>query len=217
MSKIFLYGSDEEKYQNYLNIISHCGGEYVFSTNINLSENCDGLLLLGGGDVQAHLYEQESISCFQIDPLRDSDEIALIHKFEKSRRPILGICRGTQIINVAFGGTLIQDISSADRHVHIPETGDQVHSVTAEEFSFLYEIYGKSFSVNSAHHQAVDKVANDFLITTISNDNIIESIENQEKKVYGVQFHPERMSLNHRRKDTIDGRYIFDFFLKSCK
>ncbi|CCX36792.1 glutamine amidotransferase SNO family [Clostridium sp. CAG:1013] len=90
--------------------------------------------------------------------------------------------------------------------------------MTAEENSFLFSLYGGEFSVNSAHHQALGRIAPGLRVVARSErDGIVEAVEWPEKRIYGVQWHPERMSFDLRREDTVDGRYIFEFFLKLCE
>lgn len=122
----------------------------------------------------------------------DQAELELIARFSQSGKPILGICRGIQVINVAFGGTLIQDLPNAVEHQHNEATGDQVHQVTAPAGSFLHELYGERFSVNSSHHQAIDRLAPGFAVAARCTDGTVEAIAWPEKAIYATQFHPER-------------------------
>lgn len=213
MKKVYIYG-DEKILVNYKNAIELCGGEPFFSTTPSRSQDCDALLLAGGGDIHPALYGQELYDCNNIDMKRDKDETELIRAFILTGRPILGICRGIQILNVALGGTLIQDVENTERHQYDAVTGDRVHCVTAHKNSFLEMLYGDSFVVNSAHHQAIDSPAKGLNISALSCDGVIEAVENKQKKLYAVQFHPERMAFKNKRNDTVDGRCIFDFFLR---
>jgi len=212
MKKVFIYAERSARI-NYAEALEFCGGTPVFSRDLSQAEQCGGLLLPGGGDVDPSRYGQEINGSANIDGVLDQQEIELIRQFSSAGKPILGICRGLQILNVAFGGDLIQDIETAPTHKWEESTGDKVHTVTVAKNSFLYPLYGEIFSVNSAHHQAVNAVADDFSIAARAADGVVEALENREKNIYAVQWHPERMAFHKARTDTVDGRYIFEFFL----
>lgn len=213
--KIFAYAQRNNR-KNYADALEFCGAEPIFSEDISKAYECQGLLLPGGGDVSPNLYGQNINGSINIDNTLDETELKLVDIFSNSNKPILGICRGMQIINVAFGGDLIQHIKTSDTHTWKETTGDKVHSITADNLGFIYSLYSKKFSVNSAHHQAVNKIAQGFSISATADDGIIEAIENRKKKIIGVQWHPERMAFNNRRADTEDGRLIFEYFLSLC-
>ncbi len=212
MKKVFIYG-EEEQLANYAAAVRGVGGEPVFSKELADAAACDGLLLPGGGDVDPNRYGQENTASAGIDPQRDGDEIALIHIFLETGRPILGICRGMQVLNVSLGGTLVQDVPHTETHKWQEMTGDRVHAIAAEPDCFLRPLYGEKFAVNSAHHQAVDRPGDALKVTARTLDGTPEALEWPEKRLYAVQFHPERMAFAHRRTDTVDGQSIFEFFL----
>lgn len=217
MMKIFVYG-ERDKMKNYANALEGCGAQGIFSLDISQAKDCDALLLPGGGDIDPARYGQTLAGSEEPDLQRDAAELHLVSDFTSWGKPILGICRGIQMINVALGGELIQDIPTAAEHRHDPVIGDRTHKVTAEESSFLFSLYGGEFSVNSAHHQALGRIAPGLRVVARSErDGIVEAVEWPEKRIYGVQWHPERMSFDLRREDTVDGRYIFEFFLKLCE
>ena len=217
MMKIFVYG-ERDKMKNYANALEGCGAQGIFSLDISQAKDCDALLLPGGGDIDPARYGQTLAGSEEPDLQRDAAELHLVSDFTSWGKPILGICRGIQMINVALGGELIQDIPTAAEHRHDPVIGDRTHKVTAEENSFLFSLYGGEFSVNSAHHQALGRIAPGLRVVARSErDSIVEAVEWPEKRIYGVQWHPERMSFDLRREDTVDGRYIFEFFLKLCE
>lgn len=217
MIKIFVYG-ERDKMKNYANALEGCGAQGIFSLDISQAKDCDALLLPGGGDIDPARYGQTLAGSEEPDLQRDAAELHLVSDFTSWGKPILGICRGIQMINVALGGELIQDIPTAAEHRHDPVIGDRTHKVTAEENSFLFSLYGGEFSVNSAHHQALGRIAPGLRVAARSErDGIVEAVEWPEKRIYGVQWHPERMSFDLRREDTVDGRYIFEFFLKLCE
>lgn len=216
MKKIYIFG-EETKYINYKAAVEACGGTAVFGLSDTAPADCCGLLLTGGGDVEPSLYRQKNTASFDIDSRRDAAEILLLKAFMEKEMPVLGICRGIQIINVALNGSLVQDVAYPDTHRHHPETGDSVHPISCPQGSFLRKLYGAHFSVNSAHHQAAEIPAPGFMVAAAAPDTVIEALEMPKKKLYGVQFHPERMMLSHQRPDTVDGKDIFKFFLSLCE
>ena len=179
---------------------------------------CDGLVLTGGVDVHPKYYGEEINGTDKIDDLRDSFEMSLCEKYEKAGKPILGICRGIQLINIYFGGTLHQDLGFIGNCHRNDKPDGVVHNVRAAKCSLVEKLYGDEFPVNSFHHQAVKNVAPGFAATALSTEHgIIEAIEHKTRPIFGVQWHPERMCLSHRRCDTVDGKYIFAHFVNLCK
>ncbi len=211
MARIFIRG-EAGKFANYEAALTALGAEPVVSLDLSLSDGCGGLLLPGGADMDPALYGEENTASEGIDASRDRDELALCRRFFESGRPILGICRGHQVLNVFFGGSLIQDV--AHREIHVwKETCDSIHRVRALH-PFMEQRYGASFSVNSAHHQAVKRLGAGLLATCESEDGINEGFLHENGKVIGVQFHPERIAFAHARPDAVDGRKIFEAFLE---
>lgn len=151
---------------------------------------CDGLLVTGRSiDVNPKYYGEEAIEATNLKDYNLEDELdfSLIKSFNKVNKPILGICAGIQSINVCFGGSLYQDIQN-----HSTEGKLKMHSINIEKDSFLEKCYKTNkLEVNSFHHQAINKVAQNFKVTATSEDGIIESIE--YNKILGVQWHPEQM------------------------
>ena len=207
MKRIFVRG-DAEVYANYYNALKESGMEPVFSTDLSIAESCDGLLLTGGYDINPALYGQENVACVNIDPVRDEEEIALVRQFMKLERPIFGICRGHQILNVALGGDMIQDIPG---HAEIAPGLDHVHPVIAVD-DFMKNIYGNRFVVNSAHHQLVHHLGEGLRVTCRSEEGYIEGVIHENGRVIGVQFHPERIGFAKRRSDAVDGALLFEAF-----
>jgi putative glutamine amidotransferase len=164
----------------------------------------DGLLLTGGGDVDPQRYglvPHENLG--PTDPLRDEVELALARWAYGDNLPTLGICRGIQTLNVALGGTLIQDIPTqvANALIHPYQTGNPrdmiAHTVSIELGSLLDALLptpDRLVAVNSMHHQAVDEVAPGFVVSARAPDGIIEAIEDSSKRyALGIQWHPEEM------------------------
>ena len=169
-------------------------------------ERIDVLLLTGGGDLAAWRFGREA-SPFDSEENRDRDgfELMLIAEACKMRKPIAGICRGMQVINVALGGTLCQDLSfkrENDKENDLTYVEHQcpdrkwegVHCVRINPFSRLFEIIGDdSVMVNSTHHQAVEKLGKGLDAVALSDDLVIEAFESNELPIAAVQWHPERL------------------------
>lgn len=156
----------------------------------------DGLLLSGGGDMAAWCYGSDAVpETYGVDTERDAWELALVHEAQAIGLPILGICRGAQVLNVAAGGTLIQHLPAftAEAHRVCARDSEEVHSVRVEPSSMLFEVTGRlELGVNSLHHQAVGRVGAGLRPVAWSPDGIIEAIESDEGcPVLAVQWHPE--------------------------
>lgn len=162
-------------------------------------EQLDGLLLTGGGDINPLYLGQEPIKELQdINPLRDKHEFLLTYLAVNRQIPILGICRGMQLLNAALGGTLYQDIHQQMEGVRIKHSqaldrSYPSHTVTLEEESILYRLFQqKSLAVNSFHHQAIQQPAPGFKATAWASDGVIEAMESTHyKSMLAVQWHPE--------------------------
>ena len=177
----------------------------------------DGLLLCGGVDSHPKFYGEEIDGAVNIDLARDENEIELIKAFLQAGKPIFGICRGCQLINIYFGGTIIQDLPNANDH-RTTEEHRIVHNVRATKGSIAEKIYGKEFPVNSYHHQAIKKLGEGLeIIMTCSNDGVVEGIKHKTLPVLAVQWHPERMRPQVLPEGVVDGIKIFEYIIKMCK
>ena len=169
-------------------------------------EQMDGFLFSGGEDVHPRYFGQEILpGCGTVCPVRDRMELALLKKLAAGRKPVLGVCRGLQVLNVALGGAVFQDVykySGLDPvilHNQPLPAEETSHQVSIERDSLLYQIVGKtSLMVNSLHHQAVSTPAPRMAVTARAPDGLIEAIELKGHPFYlGVQWHPERLWRNH--------------------
>jgi len=174
---------------------------------------CDGLLLPGGGDMDPKFYGQARIpACGEPNLLRDAAEPLLLRAFLAADKPVLGICRGIQVMNAVLGGDLYQDIKPFE---HLPHNDHwaKVHTVTVRRGTLLSRILGQdTVLVNSQHHQAVDRVAPGFTLAALSEDGIVEAIEKPDAGFcLGVQWHPEWLSDADPAMQS-----LFDAFVSAC-
>ena len=195
--------------QNYILSIIKAGGipvllpviedKFIIKSQMDL---IDGLMLTGGADVDPLLYgEEPHPDLGYINQKRDRFESDAVLIAYKQMKPILGICRGIQIINVAFGGTLYQDLSLFDsknkvKHSQNAEMHTATHTVDLIPSTSLYEMFGKlKIETNTFHHQAVKDLAPGFIINAKAKDGVVEGIEKLDYPfLVGVQWHPERMT-----------------------
>ncbi len=166
----------------------------------------DGLLLAGGGDVEPHRFGETPIpELGEPTPVRDGFEIALLEAAaSRDGMPVLGICRGLQVMNVAAGGTLYQDLPSQHpgrgtdllEHKQTLPYEQPSHSITLQNECWLYPLCGQAhWSVNSMHHQAIHRVAPAYQVVATSPDGVVEAIQHRQRPHWqAVQWHPERLS-----------------------
>lgn len=151
----------------------------------------DGILLTGGADVEATRYGQVPHEANNpAEPVRDDHELALMEEAQRLDIPVLCICRGMQVANVFFGGTLVQDVPP---HAHFDQPDGHVHEVEFVDDSTLGSLYGGPTKVNSLHHQALDQVGAGLRVTGTADDGTIEAVEGVDMNVLGVQWHPEML------------------------
>lgn len=206
--------------ENYFDVIDAC---HARSLSLDIGEpieklrEADGIILPGGVDVNPRLYHEKNTASRFINDELDDLEMKTIAYALKHHIPIFGTCRGMQILNVYFGGTMNQDISTGNVHRAYQEKGrwyDRSHNTLVAKDSFLYKVYGTRFiPVNSAHHQGLKQLGWGFRTVQVSDDDLIEAIEHDSLPVIGVQWHPERMACHLKREDTVDGLPLFDYFI----
>ena len=216
----------KRKFINYKEAVEAHGGTVRFLIhNEQPTEafvaDIDGLLIPGGGDIHPKYFgEQWHPTLIYVNEARDESEIRLSQQALKADLPILGICYGFQIMGIAMGGNLYQDIDDeypkqALCHTEV-NAKDSQHKIQIESGSLLSQITGESVAeVNSAHHQAVNEEGDGFVVTARTTDGIIEAMENPSKRfVLGVQYHPERMlkEPNLEKHAT----KLFSVFINAC-
>jgi len=213
---------------NYLEAIRFGGGvpllmPLMADTNeLRTAANvCDGFLYTGGPDINPFRFGEETLrGCGAVYPERDRMEEELFHIAMENNKPVLGICRGIQVLNVFLGGTLYQDIDSqytSDLLIsHSQKSGRTVlsHSVIVEQNSLLFNILGKDYiQVNSFHHQAIKDIAPALQIAGISSDNLIEAVYHPNHKFFlAVQWHPEHLYAVNE-----DAAKVFIAFINACR
>ncbi|MBR2571738.1 MAG: gamma-glutamyl-gamma-aminobutyrate hydrolase family protein [Clostridia bacterium] len=208
------------KVGNYIFALESLGAQVHCSLDPLVSAaDADALLLPGGGDIDPAYYGEAINGSQQIDRELDQLQFSALDAFVRSGKPVLGICRGHQVINVYFGGTLIQHLPTADSHTAFSCQGvshDRIHSVTALPGSVPASLYGERFAVNSAHHQAPGRAGTGLQICARSDDGTIEALCHQTLPVLSVQWHPERLCFRHARTDACDGSLLLKYFLSLC-
>ena len=216
-----LFPGIERAYVNndYVEAVEKAGGVPVIMPVVSNEEvienqikNIDGMILSGGYDVSPQCYGEEPQQKLEfIFPQIDQYHLKAIEYCKKYKKPLLGICRGMQILNVAYGGTLYQDLSYIEgcsiKHMQRAKRNAPSHTVEISEGSHLYEIMGSKVITNSFHHQCIKNIAPGFKVTAVAKDGIIEAIESEEEDfILGVQWHPEAMI-----KDSV---FMLDIFKK---
>jgi putative glutamine amidotransferase len=177
---------------------------------------CDGIILSGGEDIDPNLFDQDPhFNLGPTTPERDLAEIAIVKYALENDIPLLAICRGMQILNVALGGTLIQDIPSQVnepiQHAQKIDRYRDTHWVTISKDSRLFELVGSDrVRVNSLHHQAIGEAANDLRIVANSSDGIVEAVEYSHPTTFtvGIQWHPESMASTNPAMNNLFAEFI---------
>lgn len=202
--RIWIWGEPGE-FPNYRRALEAAGAEAWVTRSAGAEALCRGLVLPGGGDVEPWRYGQPDADCRDADPVRDAAELRLLARFVRAGRPVLGICRGLQVINVYFGGTLAQDVPGHGR------TGgaDRLHPVRTDRFSLCPQWRG-TMTVNSAHHQAADRLGERLRAAQWAPDGVVEALEHRTRPVWGVQWHPERLA-------GPAGRSLLAAFVDRCR
>jgi putative glutamine amidotransferase len=206
MKRIGVTTSDTN-FQNYPNWISGEGVEVVqlsySEKNIQDFDSCDGFVLTGGIDVHPAFYQNARVDYPNTTVLNESRDLFEMQVFEYARqqnKPVLAICRGLQLVNIALGGNLIQDLqeNGFENHRKGPD-GDREHKIEVKPGTLLAQIAGVQHGfVNSAHHQGLDQIADGLQVSAFSEDGVVEAIEYKDANkpfLLAVQWHPERIQI----------------------
>lgn len=200
---VYIWGNPE-RFANYRRWVEAAGGRAVFGDAAEgQGTRWDALLLPGGGDLEPWRYGQENTASRGLEPERDGAELRLLQEFTAAGKPVLGVCRGLQAINVFFGGTLAQDITGHGAW----EDGDRLHAVGTAP-SPLRALCGERTAVNSAHHQAADRLGGGLQAVQWAEDGVVEALCHRRLPVWAVQWHPERL------RDPAPGRRLMGAFLE---
>lgn len=184
----------------------HGGKPLRLSPSRPLPDHLDGLIIGGGDDIQAHLYGGEVQLDVRLDPARDALELSLLDRFIPKDTPVLGICRGAQLINVHLGGTLDPDIYTTHEGLKRRRTVLPRKTVDIVGASQLHRLLGVTWCrVNSLHHQAVNKAGKGINIVARDRDGLVQGIESTEHAfLIGVQWHPEWLVFNRPQQRLIN-------------
>lgn len=200
--KVYIPG-DAGTYRNYRAAVERAGGLPCFGIHPEL---CDCLLLPGGGDIEPWRYKQPNTASRNLSPADDALEWKLLESFISRKKPVLGVCRGMQVINVFFGGDLVQDWPG-----HSAVNGaDRLHSVGTAP-GILRTLYGTYSTVNSSHHQIVGRPGDALIPLQWAPDGVVEALRHRTLPIVGVQWHPER--LGRCRESQTDGLLLYRCFL----
>lgn len=201
---VYIWG-EPGRFANYRRWVESAGGRAVFGAESGgRAAAWDALLLPGGGDLEPWRYGQEDLACRGLEPERDEAELRLLAEFTAAGKPVLGVCRGLQTVNVFFGGTLIQDVPG---HGVLEDGTDRIHRVRTAR-SPLLPLCGERAPVNSAHHQAADRLGSGLRAAQWSGDGVVEALYHERLPVWAVQWHPERLA------DRRPGRRLMEAFLR---
>lgn len=221
MNKIYILADEKDlvTHKNFEAAVACVGGEPFLcdvGARPDFLQDAAGVLVPGGCDINPALYGQGLAGSVCINDRLDAFQLKAIDYAVRHCIPILGICRGHQMLNVYFGGTLIQDLPNSSLHAFNQVSfRDEAHETIALRGTFAWGLYHKDrFRVNSAHHQAVDRFGEGLHPAMFSPSGVVEGSFHESLPIFSVQWHPERMMLSHRRPDTEDGTAVFTAFMK---
>lgn len=215
---------------HYENALSYCGFDCTISLSPHIdTSSYDALLLPGGGDLPTKLpFQANSFSSFFLhashalspkeytifhNPELDIQQLSLLHAFVRAKKSVFGICKGMQLINLYFGGTLCENLPSASAHCwNSLLKSDQLHETLSIPDTFLQRIYGNRFIVNSAHHQGCIELGRGLLPSLYSYDSVLEGFFHATLPIIAVQWHPERINLTSHSSSLAHGLDLFHYF-----
>lgn len=216
MSKIKVLLSVNTNREYYVNAVTGVGATAYAKYLPEINTDYDGLILCGGNDIHPKYYNEPINGSINIDNERDALEFELLKAYIDLKKPVMGICRGFQLINIFFGGSLYQNIEEKALHLGSPELYP-THNVRATKDSIIGKTYGELLSVNSSHHQAIKTLGKNLKATAFWQDKYTEAYEHTTLPILGVQWHPEKMCFDMQRDDAVDGAKLFEYFIDLCK
>lgn len=189
--KIAIVGRKQDT-ENYVRYVQAQGYQPVVTLDPKEAASCGRLILPGGGDIAPALFGETVREARKIDTELDILQLQALELCVKGHIPLLGICKGLQIINVGLGGTLYQDFPTAELHRY--KDADQYHETVTVRGSWLHRLYGDRQTVNSAHHQAIRSLGTGLIpVQFCPRDGCIEAVVHETLPILGVQWHPERI------------------------
>ncbi|HCT63300.1 MAG TPA: gamma-glutamyl-gamma-aminobutyrate hydrolase family protein [Erysipelotrichaceae bacterium] len=215
---------NDERYtlnQAYYDGLANAGADCIILTPMSTEnlhiflDQCDGLLVPGGNDVNPKIYDEMNDGSYPIENEIENLDLEAIHYMYENKKPIFGICRGLQIINVAFGGTLYQDLptqtnTSLDHNYSLNNKAPlKGHLIDVDEHSHLYNLLGAEIEVNSYHHQGIKDLAPNLKASAFAKDGLVEALETDG--ILAVQWHPERMTSLEQFQA------LFNDFVSKCR
>jgi len=213
LKKILIAGLPELT-KNYEKAFLSLKAHPVVSLHMPCPDEYDALLLPGGADIDPIFFGQINEGSRLINTQLDRVQLQILKAFIPQRKPILGICKGMQLINVFFGGDIIQHLSCYKAHEYLEDLDkDQSHITHARPDSLLAELYGTTFHVNSAHHQGCGMPGRKIVYTQFAEDGVVEGLAHANLPIHGVQWHPERMCFPHADDVLVDGILLLTYFL----
>lgn len=205
--RIAIVGKKTET-KNYVNYVKGMDMEPCVTLLPADLTDCDALLLPGGGDITPAFFGEKNKGSKNIDTELDILQLQALELAIQNRLPVLGICKGLQVINVGLGGSIIQDMPTASLHRYAGD--DQYHPTVISRKSWLYSLYGTSCIVNSAHHQAIGRLGKGLeAVQTCPADGCIEAVAHSSLPIIGVQWHPERIDA---KKAMLSGQKVLSYF-----
>lgn len=207
MNKVLIFPNYKtQTCEDYIKACLKVGLRPTVSDSITDAALYDALIVPGGIDVDPGLYGEENTASIDTDEQFDRIELSVIDAFVKAGKPVMGICRGCQLLNVYFGGTLCQNIEGHN----IENNGTHKAFVSDEELPIVH--FNKVLDINSTHHQCIKKAGKDLEIFVRSAEGIPEGFVHKTKPVFGVQWHPEKMLENDETASS--GLWVYRLFAK---
>lgn len=200
----------------YEQAVEKAGGEVLSLYCPDPDLAFDALILGGGGDVDPAEFMEPNLGSREIDVPRDKAELALVSRCVAENKPILGICRGHQVVNIALGGNIYQDMNArlVALHGEDSEGKPTAHAIQIAPYTLLHQLYGSEMLVNSSHHQAIRQFGQGLYRTAWDENGVVEAMEHSTLPIWTFQFHPEQML---GEDSAADGQKMFDFFLEQCR